>query len=189
MQQRDELRSIILETARDLFVREGFETFSMRKLAGAVGYSPAAIYKHFTSKEEIFKELIEVSFQALSESQAAAALEPESDPLAALERGLRSYVRFGLENPHIYRFAFLVPSTTDRTPASRQSFDALRSRVRNCMAAGLFPAVDLELACQTLWTAVHGVTSLLIVRPNFPWVDREALFDQVIRGAIRGLSA
>ena len=60
---RQETRSEILGAAREIFVRQGFRGFSMRTLARFVGYSPAAIYLHFTSKEELFDILVEESFR------------------------------------------------------------------------------------------------------------------------------
>jgi AcrR family transcriptional regulator len=55
LRYRQELRTLILDTAREMFLTEGFEAFSMRKLAEGVGYSPAALYQHFASKEAIFE--------------------------------------------------------------------------------------------------------------------------------------
>jgi len=46
---------------------------------------------------------------------------------------------------------------------------------------------EAELAAQTIWTAVHGLVSLLIARPEFPWLERERLIDSVIAGAVRAL--
>jgi len=43
------------------------------------------------------------------------------------------------------------------------------------------------MTSQALWTAIHGVTSLLIVLPRFPWADREQLIDRVIDTAIDGM--
>ncbi len=46
---------------------------------------------------------------------------------------------------------------------------------------------EAELAAQTIWTAIHGLVSLLIARPEFPWLERERLIDSVIEGAVRAL--
>jgi hypothetical protein len=40
---------------------------------------------------------------------------------------------------------------------------------------------------QSLWAAAHGVTSLLVQRPSFPWVARNKLIAQVIKSAVEGL--
>lgn len=186
---REELRSIILDAAREMFVGEGFESFSMRKLAERVGYSPASLYQHFASKEALFQTLVQQSFEALVKNQAqAVATGGEAGPLAALDRGLRAYVRFGLDHPNEYRLAFLMPSASTRSESSIVAFESLRRRVTACIEAGVFRPVDPELAAQSLWAAVHGITSLLIVKPAFPWTDHNQLIEQVIHNALQAMA-
>ena len=66
-----EIRALILNTARASFVHQGYESFSLRRLAGQIGYSPAAIYRHFRDKDEIFSCLREESFDALVKASSA----------------------------------------------------------------------------------------------------------------------
>src|SRR5579864_4345987 len=102
-----ELRRVILDAAREIFAREGYESFSMRRLAKKIEYSPGSIYLHFKNKEELFETLVEESFERLR--QALNRIKnghAEEDPAAALKKGLRAYVDFGLRNPNDYRFAF-----------------------------------------------------------------------------------
>ncbi len=51
---REAVRSSILDAARELFVTDGFEQVSIRKIAERIEYSPAAIYGYFPSKDDIF---------------------------------------------------------------------------------------------------------------------------------------
>ena len=55
--EKSETRDKILDAARELFVTEGYEGVSMRKVADKIEYSPTAIYVHFADKEELFREL------------------------------------------------------------------------------------------------------------------------------------
>jgi len=48
-------------------------------------------------------------------------------------------------------------------------------------------SAEVELAAQTIWMAIHGLVSLLIARPDFPWLERERLIDSAIEGALRVL--
>src|SRR6202158_6237449 len=64
-QHREELRRVILDAAREIFVHQGYERFSMRKLAEKIEYSPGSVYLHFNSKEELFECLVEESFARL----------------------------------------------------------------------------------------------------------------------------
>ena len=57
-QYRAELRTQILDAAREIFARDGYENFSMRKLAQHIEYSPGSIYLHFRNKEELFESLV-----------------------------------------------------------------------------------------------------------------------------------
>lgn len=49
--------------------------------------------------------------------------------------------------------------------------------------------MDVDAASQALWAAAHGITSLLVLRPTFPWSDRDKLIGQVIDAAVDALLA
>lgn len=161
----------------------------MRRLAAQIGYSPSAIYRHFKDKGEILDSLVEESFAVLVASSAKMVEIADEAPVDRLKRGMRAYVEFGLGNPDHYRFAFLQQSAGRApTAAGRLAYEGLRGRIRTCVEAGYFPDNDLDLMAQSLWSAAHGVTSLLIQRQGFPWVAREVLVDQVIDSAVLGLA-
>jgi AcrR family transcriptional regulator len=160
----------------------------LRKVAHEIGYSPAAIYKHFSSKNEIFESLMEESFAALVEASAAVVPAPGEDPVSVLKRGLHAYAAFGLGNPDHYRFAFLLAAHKPAAPyRPRASYLTLRGRVQRCIDGGRFRAENADLLSQALWSAVHGVTSLLVQRPEFPWVKKDKLMERVIESAVQGL--
>src|SRR5437764_8341723 len=64
---RESVRRAILDAARDLFVAEGFQNVSIRKIAERIEYSPAAIYGYFPSKDDIFFALAEEGFRLLGD--------------------------------------------------------------------------------------------------------------------------
>lgn len=187
--QKDELTEEILAAARDLFVRGGYESFSMRKLAAAVGCSAGAIYNHFASKDVLFERIVSDSFRRLEKRQEQVQRAALADPVESLKRGLRSYVDFGLKNPNDYRFAFLMQTAELRRGTVSPAFQVLRDKVARCVEQKLFRAVDVDTAAQALWAAVHGVTSLLIMKPHFPWVEWRQLIEQVIDCAVDSLLA
>jgi AcrR family transcriptional regulator len=182
------VQSEILEAAREIFVKEGYDGFSMRILADRIGYSAAATYRHFKSKGEIFQRLADESFSALMQASDGVKLIESEDPVNRLKRGMLAYVDFGLQNPDHYRIAFLLhrPDATE-APKPTPAYAGLKSRVQACIDAGRFRAENLELMAQSLWAAVHGITSLLIQKPSFPWVARRRLIAQVIDSAVEGL--
>src|SRR2546426_1540108 len=89
---REAVRRAILDAARDLFVAEGYENVSIRKIAERIEYSPAAIYGYFPSKDDIFFELAEEGFHILSDparggGHHAAAADPVDRLRAMFWRG------------------------------------------------------------------------------------------------------
>ena len=181
---RREVKSEIVESAREIFVKDGFEGFSMRRLATRIGYSPAAIYLHFAGKEELFESLVEASFAHLHQRLQTLSDEAGKAPIVQLRRGLKLYVEWGLEFPDEYQIAFTVRTPAKKAYATHAAFDVARSLVRRCLAGSGLGGRELESRTQALWAAVHGVTALLIQRPSFPWVSRKRLIDDVIAGAV-----
>ncbi|MBV9482541.1 MAG: TetR/AcrR family transcriptional regulator [Acidobacteria bacterium] len=182
-------RNQILEAARELFVRDGYRAFSMRRLAGGIGCAVGTLYLHFDSKEELFQTLVEQSFERLYQYLSGLwARHQDRDPVVLLKKGLFTYVEFGLRNPNDYHFAFLLRATSPEQPYRvHPAFDIMRSMVRRCIEECCFRQLDVETVAQALWAAIHGVTSLLIQRPNFPWVSRNKLIEQVINNAVDSL--
>jgi AcrR family transcriptional regulator len=200
---KDAVRREILDAARELFVCEGYASVSLRKIARRIGYTPMAIYVHFRDKSEILDCICEESFacfRANAERLDGLGLPPR-ERLAA---GLRAYVDFGLEHPHHYQLTFMTPpcgsqSLGRRKEIGQDCYQRMRCRVALCMGVdvaggkgaeggeGAEVTPEVELAAQTIWTAIHGLVSLLIARPEFPWLERERLIDSVIEGALRPL--
>jgi len=186
--RKQDLRNQILETAREIFMRDGFEDFSMRKLAAQIGYSAGNLYLYFENKEQLFDRLVEQSFERLLAALQELRDDPgQDDPVRLLLQGLKVYVDFGLRSPNDYRFAFMLrPPRKCQAYEPHAAFNVLRSMVKRCVEHKRFRKEDVELASQSLWMAAHGVTSLLIQRPSFPWVDKNKLVDQVLRNAVQG---
>jgi AcrR family transcriptional regulator len=186
---RQELRAAILDAAREAFVRDGYESVSMRVLAARVGCSHANLYLHFESKEELFDAVVEESFSRFSLGlNRLVGARSAGDPVALLRKAARAYVEFGLEHPGAYEFAFVLRRPGARgTAKPHAGYETARGLVERCIAEKRFRAVDPDEATQALWAALHGITSLLVCRPAFPWADKEAVIRRVIDGAIEGL--
>ena len=65
-------RELILDAARSVFAEEGLEGASLRAIATRAGYTPAALYFHFDSKEAIYAEVLRQSLASLGEAVSAA---------------------------------------------------------------------------------------------------------------------
>jgi AcrR family transcriptional regulator len=186
------LRQQILDAAREVFVTEGYQNVSMRKIAERIEYSPTTIYLYFRDKADLLRCLTEETFARLAEVIERIRAE-NPNPLDQLRKGLRTYVEFGLHNPNDYKVAFMLEHEPLMTggrldqPMAEKTYNFLRTAVRDCVEQGCFATVETETASQALWAAAHGITALLIIHPHFPWARREELIGAVIETALRGL--
>ena len=187
------LRAEILAAAEKLLIQTGDEgAVSIRAIADAAGVTPPSIYLHFADKTELLAAVCEARFQDFDRylEDASAGID---DPLEALRARGRAYVRFGLENPEHYRILFMTRPGAERPQRAVEdlpgmtAFSRLVEDVARGMGAGLLTTGDPFLVATGLWSNVHGVTSLLIARPDFPWPDLDRLLDHVLAAAIRGL--
>ena len=124
------LRQQILDAARELFVRDGFDAVSMRRIAARIEYSPTAIYLHFPDKQSILTALCDETFEKLS-MRLATHFARNTDPMTRLRDGLQLYVEFGLAHPHHYTVSFLIKSRDERTgpTAGHRAFAFLQAAV------------------------------------------------------------
>ncbi|HEY1998005.1 TetR/AcrR family transcriptional regulator [Paraburkholderia sp.] len=107
--QKQALRGRILDAARRIVVREGFAALSMRKIADAIEYSPATLYLHFASRDEIARALCAQGYaQLLSTFEPLAQI---ADPAERLKGLARAYVAFGVAHPQTYRLIFMEDPT------------------------------------------------------------------------------
>jgi AcrR family transcriptional regulator len=172
---------------------------SVRAIAERAGCTAPAIYMHFGDKDDLFREVCELRFKELNLLFDEVAAEVD-EPLPQLRALGRAYFRFGVENPEHYRVLMMAKvehahhqgdfslENEDRTEGDR-AFMRLVFAVRRCIEAGHLRAADPLVISVTLWSGLHGLVSLLINAPNFPWPDRDELIDFVLDTQLRGLLA
>jgi AcrR family transcriptional regulator len=194
--QKEALRQEILDAARELFVKEGYENVSMRRIAEKIDYSPTTIYLYFEDKATLLFSICEETFARLAKTLEEITRQP-GDPVEILKRGCRAYVEFGLKYPNHYRVTFINHPEHNERPElyfredsmGMKTFSHLRRGVEECVKHNCFRETDAELISQSIWAALHGVTSLLITKPHFPWRDRDRVIDTVIGSVVEGLKA
>ncbi len=206
IREKEVLRRKILDAARDLFVEKGYEHFTMRELGDRIEYTPTTIYLYFKDKDELIGEVCEETFRGLLKKLEKVRGKFD-DPVETIRAGCRAYVDFGLTHPSYYRVSFMSSPMRDFTaeelrhlnekyPAGLGAYNFLREAVETCIRGGKFRLLDADAAAQTLWAAIHGVTSLLIVKLNnmkdvelapFKHVPQDRLIDLVIDTVIQGM--
>ena len=103
--EKEELKSQILDAARYLFARDGYDSVTMRAIAERIEYSPRTIYLHFQDKEDLVRELCRHDFQEFG--QGFAKLAGMKDPVERLKALGLAYAKFAEEFPNHYRLMFM----------------------------------------------------------------------------------
>ena len=192
--EKEQLRQQILLAARELFVNEGYENVSMRKIANKIEYSPTTIYLHFKDKADLLDSVCKETLLNLLNTLEQLKRDT-SDPVETLRKSGRAYIEFGLKYPQDYKLTFVIRPQFQKGLGLQEGtigekvFDYLRAIVSECIQQKIFRQMDVETTGQVLWSAVHGVTMLLIDFPDFPWTEKDKLVDTVIHTTIEGLKA
>jgi AcrR family transcriptional regulator len=174
--ERADTRQRILDAAREMFVRQGYEATTMRAIADRIEYTPTAIYHHFRNKEALLAELCAADFRALAAAfQKIGRIE---DPLERLRRSGLAYVQFGLDHPMQYQLMFMTrrPKEVDDSihsgNPSEDAYAFLRQTCADAIATGrLRPEYkDPDELALIAWSSLHGSLSLRIVMEDEAWV-------------------
>src|SRR6202020_2716539 len=132
-------RGEILDAAKQLFLTDGFERATIRKIAATVGVSAAALYLYFPDKDAILRAIAESTFETLLAALEESQRQADTD-LQRLRAGLRAYVAFGLAHPDEYRLTFLakmMASCGPGRPADACDHVAAADRSFDLMANGI----------------------------------------------------
>lgn len=182
-EERELLRSKILDAARTLFVERGIEAVSMREIAKQIDYSATSLYHYFADKEALLQALCDADFLALASSMQTIMQIP--DLIVRIRALAAGYAQFALTHPNHYRLMFMTPrapcnlETTqiEQGNPEQDAYAQLKVVVEAAFSANLFkPELqDAELIAQTLWAGIHGVCALQIALGHETWVHWAAI--------------
>jgi AcrR family transcriptional regulator len=198
-------REEILHAAKELFLEQGYDQTTIRRIADRVGISAPALYLYFKDKEALMLALSDQTFghliEAISEIERTV-----DDPLERVRRFGEAYARFGLTHPDEYRLIFMgahIPESI-RTVGHRAPIDdptkpgvggavvfrRLVAFLAHVETSGVKLNYPPNTCAELCWMAMHGLVAALIAKPEFPWSDRNllitAMLDIHIKGIVRG---
>lgn len=165
---REDTRLLILDAAKKLFIRQGYEATTIRKIAAEIEYSPTTIYLYYKDKNEILYALHREGFLLLARQfQALVHVDNAFERLKAMGR---TYIRFAVENHDFYELMFIMKepllnlNTACGSPQDWEegveSFDFLLQTVKGCQQEGYFKDQDPRLLSMWIWATVHGLCAL-----------------------------
>lgn len=191
---KESLRQEILDAAREILLAEGFAHLSMRRIAERIEYSPTTIYLYFKNKDDILYHLCVETLERQFEALSAAGVDQPS-PFLRLRASLRAYVDFGLSEPDRYKITFMTDMSRYVSTASILEQGSVADKLIELMCHRVHAALvasgsnrDVKCVFQTLWGHCHGMVSLLIGHPDFPWTERETLIETGLDLSLAGLA-
>jgi AcrR family transcriptional regulator len=188
---RTELISV---AERLLEARGSADVITVAEIVGGVGVTPPVLYAHFADKQALFVAVHERRMKSFRDALRRAG-RGAPDPLSALERRGRAYVRFATTNPEAYRALFMSreanteSSLRSTDPSELTAFDDLVCNIQQCIDACALPAGDAALMARVVWAQVHGLSALLIAIPEVTKdVGASRMIDATLGAVIAGLT-
>jgi AcrR family transcriptional regulator len=141
----------VVAAARKVIEDEGRDALTMRRLGDELGIRAPSLYKHFPDKAAVELALVEEALAEVGEALHAAVARPPptGTPVESL---LRSYRRYGLGHPHLYRLATSGPLAREALPDGLDDW----------AGEPFFLATGDPHRAQALWSLAHGMVILEI---------------------------
>jgi AcrR family transcriptional regulator len=139
----------LMEAAADAFAAKGFHATTTRDIASRAGLSPAGVYVHFASKEDLLFQLSREGHEAARDMLVAAAGAAPS-PTGALRAIMRVFSQWHAEHFRVarivqYEFQNLTPEHREAVLGLRKEIDSVvRDVLTQGVAAGEFTVTDVR---------------------------------------------
>lgn len=190
------LRSALVQASIALAREGGPDRVILREAARAAGVSHSAAYRHFADREALLAEVSSFARNELAE-EMRRRVSRSKDPRRRLRAVGTAYIHFALSEPGLFRAAFTShPATVEgdvpeAASAGVEPFEVLGQVLDEAQAAGLLDSRRRSGAEIAVWSAVHGLATLLLDGPlptsdaavKFAW---EQVQDLVERGMLNG---
>jgi AcrR family transcriptional regulator len=189
---REAVRRSILDAARDLFVTEGFQHVSIRKIAERIEYSPAAIYSYFPSKDDIFYALAEEGFRLLGDPADVSA--HGRTPLDRVRAIFWRLYEFSREQPQYFALMFMersVPRISreyERFALARTRKQQITAAIQACIDSGELPrSVKPLVAIRVVMAGLLGIAAMRLSERLAPGENADDLAADALDVALAGL--
>ena len=180
----------VLEGARKVFMRDGFEGASVADIVREAGVSKATLYSYFPDKRLLFIEVAKIECQAQSDD-AVAEITSSDDVRHALTPAAKRMTRFFMSDVGLQVHRIIVGESQRFPEIGREFYECgpakvhaiLRQFLQNAVDAGALQIDDIDLAAdQFPELCKAGLHLKLVLGLREPPTDAE--IDRVIDGAV-----
>ncbi len=126
--EREQLqrRAEILQATLELFSQKGYHNVSMQEIAGRAEFAVGSLYKYFSNKEELYKEIL-MQTAMLFRSALSKVLEEKEDEYAGIKKYLQTKCKLFMENVLSVRLYFAEAGAGVSVSVKREIETELRS--------------------------------------------------------------
>jgi AcrR family transcriptional regulator len=175
------LRERLIEAASKIFVEEGYQNLSMRRVAQEVGCSQMATYRHFANKEALTQHICSQLYTSFA-AKMKREIEAVSDPWERCRRFVAALIRFAVNYPDHYSQIFLVRHSDPIVLANRERLGQQFLADFHPIVKALLPPSSADALVVTrlrqMFCCLHGTAALLIAHPKaYRLTKRKAIGD------------
>lgn len=180
------LKESLVQTALEMVKTQEIDAITLREIGNRLGTSRSAIYRHFSNKEALMKQVILAGFDKLDEALESSFYNEEMELMQRFHTMGRVYIHFARENPYLYRLLFGPSMSKEREEIcvderpevhklmhgdsseeivqnnAESGFHKLVSIIVEAQTQGLFKKGDPVLFATAIWSLLHGLASLAI---------------------------
>ncbi len=188
------LRESLIQTALKIIEKDGLSSLTLRDIALEVGTSHSAIYRHFSSKEDLIQTVMLEGFEKFENLIAPILLQKEHTVIQRLQNMGIAYIDFAIKNPTIYRMIFgpelqdtrmQNSDINDETKAA--GFHALIALLVEGQESGLFKKDNPMIQATVIWSTIHGLSNLFIDGHLHVKENLEIIFNTATKTLLEGL--
>ena len=175
----DDLKSELIKKGLKLLDEEGYENFSLRKVAKACSVSHTAPYRHFKNKDDLIMAIALEALHKFNSSLREAVDQYPNDIKSQLKEMGYAYVKFFVENPEYLRLLFLSDLSKHFKNENHETLkngdqpfmtfynaiERYQSENQNNVAGS---STDLNALALSCWGLVHGM-AILIAQKAFSY--------------------
>lgn len=162
------LKDDFLKIAFDFIAKEDVEKLTLKILSDATGTSRSAIYRHFSSKEELIETMIQKGFDDFDTFVSPSLQDKEKPLIDRFYQSAKAYLEFAKQNPNIYRLLFgnkyakIREATLSIKDDDCSGFVSLKLAIEEGQKSGILKKEDSFMRTILIWSSLHGLSSLII---------------------------
>lgn len=170
MYHHGNLKETLIETGIDYVSKNGYNTLSLRKLAAMCDVSHAAVYKHFSSKEDLFYAMKEHAKGVFSKQLQAAVYKHKDEGNEEILYSLATaYIELFIEHPTYYSFIYSAEDISidfdnNEMESNYKPFEIFRDAANRFLSElGVEENEKIQIIVG-MWAVVHGITEIAIIK-------------------------